>query len=200
MIVGLDIDGVVADFLSPFLSFVGNKMGNGPIAPDSIIDFTFQRHPVLTEEVVWKCMEEVSSDPGFWEGLSSMITAEEWRDLECLSEKRQLIFLTNRFERESCDMRAVTRKWLTRHGVSNPVVYFTQERKGDLAEQLGLRLFMDDRQENCEDVANKTQAIVLMPHRPYNQSCAHPRVKRIWNFNELFVHLPQEDSKTSTSS
>ncbi len=189
MIVGLDIDGVVADFLSPFLSFVENKTGSGPIAPDSIIDFTFQGHPVLTEEVVCKCMEEVSSDPGFWERLSSLITAEAWHDLECLSQKKRLIFLTNRSGHRGYDIETVTCGWLNKQGISNPVVYFTQKWKGELADELGVRLFMDDRQENCEDVANKSQAIVLMPHRSYNQLCAHPRVKRVWNFNELFVHL-----------
>lgn len=192
MIVGLDIDGVLADFFSPFLRHLEKKIGNGPIPVDIITDWTFKDHPVLTEEVVWKCMEEVSGDSGFWEGLSSMITAEEWRDLEYLSRKKQLVFLTNRFGHRGYDIEAVTSEWLKTQGISQPVVYFTQKWKGELADELGIRLFMDDRQENCEDVANKSQAIVLMPHRSYNQSCAHPRVKRVWNFNELFAHLSQE--------
>lgn len=38
MILGLDIDGVVADFLSPFLQSIEQKMGTGPIPPQSITD------------------------------------------------------------------------------------------------------------------------------------------------------------------
>ncbi len=189
MVVGLDIDGVVADFLSPFLSFVENKTGSGPIPAESVTDFTFQGHPVLSEEVVWKCMEEVSSNSDFWLGLSSLITVEAWQALEELSQKKRLMFLTNRSGHRGYDIEVVTRDWLKTQGVSNPLVYFTQKWKGELVDELGVRLFMDDRQENCEDVANKSQAIVLMPHRSYNRSCAHPRVKRVWNFNELFAHL-----------
>jgi hypothetical protein len=48
---------------------------------------------------------------------------------------------------------------------------------------------MDDRHENCQDVAENTQAVVLMPLRPYNRSFNHPGVKTIRNFNELFSYL-----------
>jgi len=70
------------------------------------------------------------------------------------------------------------------------VIHFTKESKAELVEELEIRLFMDDRYENCQDVAEKTEAMVLMPHRPYNRSFNHPAVKRIHNFSELFSHLP----------
>jgi uncharacterized HAD superfamily protein len=79
--------------------------------------------------------------------------------------------------------------WLKRHGIGKPVVYFTQESKAKLVDHLGVSLFVDDRYENCQEVAEKTAATVVMPHRYYNQSFDHPRVKRIWNFNELFAYL-----------
>ncbi len=50
---------------------------------------------------------------------------------------------------------------------------------------------MDDQYENCANVANETQALVLMPDRPYNQSYVHPRIKTIFQFEELFDYLPQ---------
>ncbi|MBI4528672.1 MAG: hypothetical protein HY695_33160 [Deltaproteobacteria bacterium] len=187
--VGLDIDGVLADFLSPFLSLVEKKCGNGAIPPDSITDFKFQEHPFLTEEIVWKCMEEVSYQPEFWHNLSSLVTRREWEALEELNRKRKLVFITNRYERGTYDIRQVTRDWLQKQGITAPLVHFTDERKGKLADQLGVSVFMDDRHENCEDVAEKTRAVVLMPHRSYNQSFEHPRVKRVWNFSELFGYL-----------
>jgi uncharacterized HAD superfamily protein len=190
MVIGLDIDGVVADFLSPFLRFVERKIGNGPILPDSITDFSFKGHPLLSEKIVWDCMEVVSYDPDFWQDLSSLLSPREWQALEGLNRKGQLVFVTHRYERETYDIHGVTCDWLKRHGISSPSVHFTQEPKARLVENLGVRLFVDDRYENCEDVAEKTQAVVLMPHRPYNQSFTHPRVKRIRNFDELFGYLP----------
>ena len=59
----------------------------------------------------------------------------------------------------------------------------------ELVQNLGVHLFMDDRHENCQDVAENTEAVVLMPLRPYNRSFTHPRVKKIRDFSELFSHL-----------
>lgn len=191
MMVGLDIDGVVADFLTAFLRFIEKKIGNGPIPQETITDFKFKEHADLTEEIVWKCMEEVSCDPLFWRDLSPMISGKDWARLEELSYRRQLVFLTHRFERETYSIHRVSQDWLRSHGIRDPIVYFTQEPKATLVNELGVSLFMDDQYENCVNVANETQALVLMPDRPYNQSCVHPRIKKVFQFNELFDHLPQ---------
>lgn len=189
MVVGLDIDGVLADFVTPFLRFVEKRLGNGPIQIESLTDLSFKDHPYLSKEAVWQCMEELSYDPEFWLELSSLISPGEWRELDRLSRKRDLVFVTQRFERETYSIHDVTCDWLERHGVTNPAVHFTQDSKGDLARKLDIGLFMDDRHENCADVAEKTQAIVLMPHRTYNESFSHPRVKRVRDFSDLFAHL-----------
>lgn len=189
MIVGLDIDGVVADFVSPFLQVAEQRLGNGPIQLETITDLSFKEHPYLTEEVVWKCMEEISYDPQFWQKLSPLISPQEWQKLDSLSRKGELVFITHRYERETYDIHQVTCDWLGKHGIGKPVVYFTQESKAKLVDHLGVSLFVDDRHENCRDVAENTQAVVMMPHRHYNQAFTHPKVKRIRDFNELFSYL-----------
>ncbi len=189
MIVGLDIDGVLADFLSPFLRRLEKKIGNGPINADSITDFKFSDHPVLSDEVVWDCLQEVSYEPDFWQSLSSLISAKEWAQLEHLSNERRLFFITHRYVRDTYDIHRVTSGWLKKHGIKQPVIHFTNESKSDVVGHLGIQFFMDDRYENCQDVAENTKAVVLMPHRPYNRSFNHPAVKRIHHFSELFTHL-----------
>ncbi|MFQ5812938.1 MAG: hypothetical protein ACE5I2_07100 [Anaerolineae bacterium] len=191
MIVGLDIDGVVADFLSPFLLVLEKRVGNGPIPVDSITDFGFKEHPILSEQDVWNCMEAVSYDPPFWQNLPSLITPGEWCSLENLSREHRLVFITHRYVRDTYDIHGVTCDWLKMHGISEPVVHFTEEDKAELVQQLGIQLFVDDRYENCRDVADKTRAIVLMPHRPYNQSFNHPRIKRIRDLNAMFSYLQE---------
>jgi uncharacterized HAD superfamily protein len=54
---------------------------------------------------------------------------------------------------------------------------------------LKIELFVDDRHENCEDVAVQTEALVFMPHRPYNQAFEHPKVRRIRELDEVFAYL-----------
>ena len=190
MMLGLDIDGVVADFLSPFLRVVEKRSGNSPIPHESITDFNFKDHPFLSENIVDECMVAVSYDPVFWQRLCPLLSPQEWQKLDSLSRKGELVFITHRYERETYDIHQVTCDWLGNHGIGKPVVYFTQESKAKLVDHLGVSLFVDDRHENCQEVAEKTQATVVMPHRHYNQSFNHPRVKRIWNFSELFSYLP----------
>jgi 5' nucleotidase, deoxy (Pyrimidine), cytosolic type C protein (NT5C) len=189
MMIGLDIDGVLADFISPFLRVLELRMGNGPIDPESINNPNFMNHPLITADVISECIAHVSNDPKFWEALAPLPSAEQWQALDQLSRKDNLVFVTHRYERETYDIGQVTCDWLRKHGIANPLVYFTQNHKSELIGKLKVDLFVDDRHENCRDVAENTQAVVLMPHRSYNQSFNHPRVKRIKDLDELFAFL-----------
>jgi uncharacterized HAD superfamily protein len=187
--IGLDIDGVLADFISPFVRFLEQHVGRGSIDPKTITDLTFSNHPFLSEQIVAECIQNVSNDHRFWRRLAPLASAEQWRLLDGLSRRQKLVFVTHRYERESYSIRDVTCDWLKQQGVSQPVVYFTQSYKSELIRKLNIKLFVDDRHENCRDVAENTEAVVFMPHRTYNQSFAHPRVQRIQDLAELFVYL-----------
>ena len=91
--------------------------------------------------------------------------------------------------RDTYDIGQVTCDWLRYHGMADPIVHFTQDKKSVLVRKLNIGLFVDDRHENCQDVATETDALVLMPHRPYNQAFDHPKVRRIQQLDELFDYL-----------
>jgi hypothetical protein len=186
MMIGLDIDGVLADFITPFLHLLERRTSSGSIDPASITDPNFMQHPFLTRELISECMEAASYDPEFWRTLAPLPTPAQWQTLNRISAKHEVVFITHRWVRDSYDIHRVTCDWLRRHGVADPVVYFTQENKSVLVQQLKIELFVDDRHENCADVATETDALVLMPHRPYNQAFEHPRVCRIRELDELF--------------
>lgn len=189
MLVGLDIDGVVADFLPPFLQRLAKCAGNGPIDPQSVTDPSFTNHPFLSPEIISQCMVEVSYDAGFWQQLAPLPAAEEWLALDRLSRENRLIFITHRYERDTYDISRITCDWLRKHGISNPVVYFTQSHKSELIAKLAVELFVDDRHENCREAAENTPAVVMMPHRAYNSAFNHPRVRRIQDLREIFSFL-----------
>jgi uncharacterized HAD superfamily protein len=186
---GLDIDGVVADFITPFLRLLQARTGSAPIDPASIIDPNFVQHPFLTRELIFECMETVSYDPEFWTAMAPLLSSAQWEMLERMSQDHDVVFITHRWVRDTYDIHRITCDWLRRHGLTRPVVHFTQEKKSALIRQLGIGLFVDDRHENCEDAATETDALVLMPHRPYNQIFSHPKVRRIREFDEVWHHL-----------
>lgn len=189
MVLGLDIDGVIADFITPFLKLLESRHRCGPIDPASITDPNFQRHPFLTREGVFECMEAASYDPEFWGALAPLLSMDQWRKLEQFASQHDLVFVTHRWVRDTYDINQVTCDWLRRHGLSRPIVHFTQDKKSALIRKLGIDLFVDDRHENCEDVATQTTAAVFMPHRPYNQAFHHPKVRRLHDFDELWEYV-----------
>jgi hypothetical protein len=189
MLVALDIDGVVADFLPPFLQRLAECASSGPIDPESITDPSFTTHPSLSQEIISRCIVEVSYDAGFWQALAPLPSAEEWLALDRLSREQRLIFITHRYERDTYDISRITCDWLRKHGISKPVVYFTQAHKSELLTKLAVQLFVDDRLENCRDAAENTGAVVMMPHRPYNAAFSHPGVQRIQDLGEIFAFV-----------
>jgi len=186
MTLGFDIDGVLADFITPFLRLLESRTGAGPIDPESVTDPNFMHHPFLTMATVTECMEAASYDPDFWRALAPLPSPEQWRALDGLNRSHRLVFITHRWVRDSYDIHQVTCDWLRSHGVAEPVVHFTQDKKSVLVKELEIDLFVDDRHENCEDVATATHASVFMPHRPYNRVFNHPKVRRVQQLDEIF--------------
>jgi deoxypyrimidine-specific 5' nucleotidase type C protein (NT5C) len=189
MLIGLDVDGVVADFLGPFLRFIERRIGCAPIAPETIIDLSYKDHPIITEAVLEQCLAALADEPDFFDRLVPLLEPSEWRALDTLSRNGRLVFITHRQASEGRDVQRLTCAWLLRHGVSNPVVHCTADYKSKIVENLGVEIFVDDRPENCLDVAEKTRAAVFMPRRCYNAFFNHPKVKTFGRFGELLDHL-----------
>ena len=189
MLVGLDVDGVVADFLGPFLRFVERTTGCGPIAPETVVDLSYKDHPIITEAVLERCLAALADEPDFFDRLVPLLQPPEWRALDALSRASRLVFITHRQASMGRDVERLTRDWLLRHGVSEPVVHCTADYKSKLVADLGVEIFVDDRPENCLDVAEKTRAAVYMPRRRYNDFFEHPRVIRFDRFGELLDYL-----------
>ena len=189
MTLGLDIDGVLADLITPFLKLLEARSGSAPIDPASITDPNFMQHPFLTRELIFDCMESASYDPEFWRAMTPLLSPSQWQTLDQISREHDVVFVTHRWVRDTYDINQITCDWLRRHGLTRPIVYFTQEKKSALIRKLRVEVFVDDRHENCQDVASETDAAVLMPHRPYNQAFSHPKVRRIHAFDELWPYL-----------
>jgi hypothetical protein len=144
---------------------------------------------VITEAVLEETLAALAAEPDFFDRLVPLLEPPEWRALDALSRERRLVFITHRQASEGRDVQRLTRDWLLRHGVSDPIVHCTADYKSKLVSDLGVEIFVDDRPENCLDVVEKTRAAVYMPRRRYNAFFDHPKVITFDRFGELLEYL-----------
>jgi len=112
------------------------------------------RH-VESIENFWETLAPI--EPGVIERLARLTSARRW----------EIIFLTKRPESAGVTAQVQTQRWLEAHGFRMPSVYVVQGSRGRIAAALALDVVVDDRPENCLDVAvdSKARAILVWRDR-----------------------------------
>lgn len=176
MIYGVDIDGVLADFNSGFISLIKEMTGKELPKVSSTYPAVWNYHredslgvnKVTNKEetAVW---ERIKAG-GFWRSLD--ITKDGRDALSWLNmmryEGHQIYFITSR---PGVYAKYLTEDWLSQYGYRNPTVLVVQSdrAKGQLAAGLGFDVFIDDKPNNCLEVAVFSKAAVFLVNQPYNQ-------------------------------
>jgi uncharacterized protein len=169
MIIGCDIDGVLADFNASFIQRVIDVTGVDlfPSRPFNIPTWNYPEHYGYTPDEVSAVWRSIKADCGFWEWLPPYPSTPS--AIEHLEERRydygdDIYYVT---ARPGIDAKAQTERWLMNHGVRRPTVLISS-RKGDVCSALNIDAYVDDRWENAVDVA-KTATKSFLLVRPWNQ-------------------------------
>jgi hypothetical protein len=96
---------------------------------------------VRARENFWESLDEI--EPGALARLHSLVQSRRW----------ELIFLTSRPETAGDTAQAQSHRWLSAHGYPDPSVFVVHGSRGKIAAALHLDVLVDDRPENCLDVA-----------------------------------------------
>jgi hypothetical protein len=108
---------------------------------------------VCARENFWETLDEI--EPGTLARLYSMVRARRW----------ELIFLTSRPETRGDTAQAQSHRWLSKHGFLQPSVFVVHGSRGKIAASLALDVLVDDRAENCLDVAIDSSARAILVWR-----------------------------------
>jgi hypothetical protein len=186
MRIGCDLDGVLADLNRAFTTVAVRRYPELDVsavtaaavvaAAPGAIDATDQSEEALAEtpptdggtfaltrrqmDETWK---ELCAVPDFWETLEEIEGGAVAR-LAALAEARQweVVFLTSRPQSAGRLAQRQSQRWLDRKGFSFPSVYVVHKSRGRIAEALALDVVIDDRAENCLDVALESKARAIL--------------------------------------
>lgn len=170
MRIGLDVDGVLANFFRAYEDHIINATGKNlfgsqryPAALPQVWDWpqTFGYTAAEISEV-WK---HIRANADFYRQLESLPGVLAARQLT--SDRHDIYFIT---DRNGPNAQRETQIWLSLRGFRNPSVLLAKTGKGDIARALDLELYIDDKVENILDVQEKAPKCrsYLAPLYPYN--------------------------------
>lgn len=168
--IGIDIDGVLADFNSAFIQRCIDITGQDlfPPRPFDIPTWNYpEYYGYLPMEVsqVWK---SIKNDPTFWQKLPAYPDCREaLGNLAVLDLAGHNIYFVT--ARPGIYAKQQTETWLWEQGFDRATVIISAE-KGLCARALGLHWYLDDRWENVCDVMATPGTRTVLVTRPWNDN------------------------------
>lgn len=163
--IGLDVDGVIADFRSAFRAAARQSLRRDVAdAPDSPREGGETLTPVEIDRV-WQHIARTSNwwmsvppfEPAALARLYSLARASRW----------EIFFLTKRPPSAGDTVQFQTQWWIEQHGFYLPSVVTVPGSRGELANALRLDLIVDDQVVNCAEIiaASATKAVLMLRQR-----------------------------------
>lgn len=185
MRLGFDLDGTVADMqgalarearrLFPDVNPASLPRSASPEAastsaatagPSNGADSQTSTMGGLTKKQQDELWRAVGEQANWWEGLDEIEPGMLARLFMMVRERKwELIFLTSRPETRGDTAQAQSYRWLMSKGYEAPSVFVVHGSRGKIAAALNLDVLVDDRPENCLDVAIDSHARPILVWR-----------------------------------
>ena len=180
MRIGFDLDGTLADLhealareaarLFPTVDPEALPQSIAPTSPppdsaDADNEPVFSTH-ALTARQQRELWQAVCAHENFWETLEEIEPGALARLFQLVRDRRwELIFLTSRPETAGDTAQLQSHRWLAAHGFPAASVFVVHGSRGKIAAALQLDVLVDDRPENCLDVAIDSSARAILVWR-----------------------------------
>lgn len=197
MRIGIDVDGVLADFQPAYKARILSVTGRN-LYPDGDYDSTFCTwfHEIArgyTQEELDRVWVSIAHDRSFWQTLSpypdtALFLAKV--AASCVNGLNDLYFVTARPGRTA---KQQTEQWLApflnnADGKLIPTVLIATD-KATVAAALSLDIYIDDRFENAASTAERSRATTAcLLNRPWNQKYGTQSwIMRIQSLHDIFT-------------
>jgi hypothetical protein len=186
-IIGVDVDGVLANFFKAYESLIirssGVNLFGDKLYPNALPQTwnwpeTFG-YEMRTIADVW---DKIKASNSFWWHLEPLPGAEEF--LRKLYEsKHEAYFIT---DRPGVTAQVQTAQWLEKYGYKYPSVIISRKGKGAACDALSVDYYIDDKYENVVDVLDiSPYTKVSLLTYPYN-SISKISMPRVDNLNQFW--------------
>ena len=151
---GIDVDGVVADFRSAFRALAERELGIA--AEDAESD--------LTKADIDRLWRTVAATSNWWLDVPPYEPEQIGRLYARVRQSRwEVFFMTSRPPSAGDSVQLQTQVWLERHGFLLPSVLTAPAgARGELARSLRLDLALDDRIVNCLEITSASNSKAVM--------------------------------------
>lgn len=215
MRLGFDLDGTVADLQSalarearrlfpdvdpaalPRSMSPHEKTNTGEPTAETPRAFSMSALSQRQQRELW---DAACSRVNFWESLEELEPGA-LATLSRLSRERrwEVIFLTSRPETKGDTAQAQSHRWLAAQGFEHPSVFVVHGSRGKIAASLALDVLVDDRPENCLDIAIDSSARAILVWRgedgPVPASARQLGIGSVASIAECLEILQQLDRK-----
>lgn len=197
MKIGIDLDDVIASFISEFVTLLNKKYGT-PAIGTLPVDWEWSNFG-LTAQQIEEAWDDVGDIYNFWESLP-VCEGVTRGTLKLLDRQHELFFITARVRTNGGQVKNQSARWLRdKFGIDNPQV-IVSSKKGPIAKALELDFFVDDRPKNCIEVysaintckcflkdSSHNQSPMLLYKDGCNHSYAIPRLKDFDEFANIVI-------------
>lgn len=166
--VAFDLDGTVADMHTAMArvaaDMFGSAEGSGEASANGASGEAEAELPSLgdlnltarQQAHLWDAVRQIEN---FWVGLPETEPGIIGRIAQTAAARRwEVIFITTRPSTAGDTTQVQSLRWLAAHGFTLPSCYVVHGSRGKVAEALTLDAVVDDRPENCLDVAVESKA------------------------------------------
>lgn len=139
-------------------------------------EYSYLWSHVRKVENFWETLKEV--EPGALARFSELARARAW----------EVIFITQRPGSLGSTAQLQSARWLVANGFELPSIYVMNGSRGALASILKLDAFIDDRGENCIDIATESRTLPLLlwrgPRETAPPGAARMKIHTVFSFSE----------------
>lgn len=175
MRIGVDLDGVISDFVSTFIRVVDEKYGVKLDPSQIYVHDLFLVLGITEDDALSLILETLSRDLDVFEGAREALVQ--------LKTNHEIIIITAR----PAQTYEMTKKWLEQKNIPHDKLHYLVEGNKHQKE-LGLDVFVDDHLKEIIRFYGKAKKLIIFDH-PWNKSLNVLRLfERAKNWNEV-VHI-----------